>query len=300
MSAALLLFPDFALILLGVALRRWFEGSTDFWGGLERLIYYVLFPALLFMANARAQIDFAAAAPMLATGVAATVAGMAAAWLARPVFRPPAATFAGGFQCAFRFNSYLGLALIGQLHGEAGLASMSLMLGVAIPLVNVVAIWSLAHRTGHVGRELLRNPLIIGTVSGIAFSLAGLDLPPFGWEVLRRLGSGTLPLALLAVGAGLRLEGGHERRGLIAWLTAVKLVVIPAVAWALGHALQLDAVSLHSVVLFAALPPATSAYILAVRMNANAAISAVLISAGTVVAMATLPIWLMIVGATAG
>jgi predicted permease len=298
-SAALLLFPDFALILLGIALRRWFEESTDFWAGLERLIYYVLFPALLFMANARARIDFAAAAPMLASGVAATVAGMALAWLARPMFQPPAPTFAGGFQCAFRFNSYLGLALIGQLHGDAGLARMSLMLGIAIPLVNVVAIWSLARRTGNIGRELVRNPLIIGTMSGIAFSMAGLDLPASGWEILRRLGSATLPLALLAVGAALRLESGHGRRGLIAWWTTVKLVAIPAVAWLAGAWFQLDPVSLHCVVLFAALPPATSAYILAVRMQADAAISAVIISVGTVAAMATLPVWLMLIGATA-
>lgn len=300
MSAAFLLFPDFALILLGIVLRRWFEASTDFWAGLERLIYYVLFPALLFLANARARIDFAAAAPMLATGVAATVAGMAAAWLARPMFDPPQPTFAGGFQCAFRFNSYLGLALIGQLHGETGLARMSLMLGIAIPLVNVVAIWSLARRTGNLAREMARNPLIIGTVSGIAFSLAGLELPEFGWEILRRLGSATLPLALLAVGAGLRLPGSHEHRSLIAWWTAVKLAAIPAAAWALGRALALDAVALHTVVLFAALPPATSAYILAVHMQADAAISAVLISAGTLAAMATLPVWLVLIGATTG
>jgi len=298
-SAALLLLPDFALILLGIGLRRWFEPSTDFWAGLERLIYYVLFPALLFMANARARIDFSAAAPMLTSGVAATVAGMALAWLARPMFQPPAATFAGGFQCAFRFNSYLGLALIGQLHGDAGLARMSLMLGIAIPLVNVVAIWSLAHRTGNIAREMAANPLIIGTLSGIAFSMAGLDLPAFGWEILRRLGSATLPLALLAVGAGLRIESGHGRHALIAWWAAVKLVAIPAVAWLAGTWLRLDAVSLHCVVLFAALPPATSAYILAVRMQADAAISAVVISAGTLGAMATLPVWLMLIGATA-
>lgn len=298
MSAALLLLPDFALILLGVALRRWFEGSTDFWGGLERLIYYALFPALLFMANARAHIDFRAAAPMLASGIAATVAGMAVAWLARPLFRPPAPTFAGGFQCAFRFNSYLGLALIGQLHGETGLARMSLMLGVAIPLVNIVSIWSLAHRTGSIAREIARNPLIIGTVSGIAFSLAGLDLPEFGWDILRRLGSATLPLALLAVGAGLRLQGGQGHRGLTAWWTAVKLLAVPAAAWLIGRALALDALALHVAVLFAALPPATSAYILAVRMGADAAIAAVLISAGTVAAMVTLPLWLLVIGAT--
>ena len=296
MSIALLLVPDFALILFGVALRRWFDRSVEFWGGLERLIYYVLFPALLFAANARTRIDFAAAAPMLLTGLGAVAVGIALAALARPLFRPPSPTFGGGFQCAFRFNSYVGLALIGQLHGQPGLAAMSLMLGVAIPVVNVVAVWSLAHRTGNLVRELARNPLILGTLSGIAFSVAGLDLPAPGWEILKRLGTATLPLALLAVGAGLRLEGSPRQTGLVAWWTVVKLAAMPAAAWLLGGALGLDALALHTVVLFAALPPATSAYILAVRMNADAQIAAVMISAGTLIGMATLPLWLIAIG----
>jgi len=296
-STASLLLPDFALIVLGIALRKWFESGPHFWGGLERLIYYVLFPALLFTANARAHIDFAATAPMLATGIVAVVAGMVLGWLARPLFEPPAATFAGGFQCAFRFNSYLGLALIGQLHGDAGLARMSLLLGIAIPIVNVVAVWSLAHRTGNIGRELVRNPLIVGTVTGIAFSLAGLDLPAFGWEVLKRLGNATLPLAVLAVGAGLQLDSMTGRRELIAWWNGVKVVAMPACAWLVARALELDRLSTHTVVLFAALPPATSAYILAVRMKADAAIAAAVISAGTLAAMVTLPVWLAVIGA---
>ena len=295
-SIALLLVPDFSLILFGVALRRWFDRSLDFWGGLERLIYYVMFPALLFAANARTRIDFAAAAPMLLAGLGAVLVGIVLAALARPLFHPSAATFGGGFQCAFRFNSYVGLALIGQLHGQPGLAAMSLMLGVAIPVVNVVAVWSLAHRTGHLGRELARNPLILGTLSGIAFSLAGLDLPDAGWEVLKRLGTATLPLALLAVGAGLRLERSRGDTALVVWWTIVKLAAMPAAAWLLGRILDLEPLALHTVVLFAALPPATSAYILAVRMNADAQIAAVMISAGTLIGMVSLPLWLIAIG----
>lgn len=296
MSIALLLLPDFAIILFGLALSRWFEHSKAFWAGTERLIYYVLFPALLFTSNARAHIDFSAAMPMLAAGVGATIAGMLLGWLGKPLFKPDAGTFAAGFQCAFRFNTYIGLALISRLHGEAGLAPMSLLFGVAIPIVNVVAVWSLAHSSANVFRELAKNPLIIATVGGILFSLLGFNLPDAGWQVLGRLGGASLPLALLAVGAALKPGGFGEHRGLIAWWLMVKLVAVPACAYAIGVALMLDPLPLHCAVLFAALPPATSAYILAVRMGAKAGIAATVISIGTLAGMLTLPLWLAAIG----
>jgi predicted permease len=295
-TVALLLLPDFALILIGLALKRWFEANASVWSGIERLIYYVLFPALLFTSNARAHIDFIAAAPMLMTGVGATVAGMLFAALAKPLFKPDARSFAAGFQCAFRFNTYIGLALISRLHGDAGVAAMSLILGVVVPIVNVVAVWSLAHDTGNVRRELARNPLIISTLGGIAFSLLGLNLPDAGWQILARLGSISVPLGLLAVGAALQLKGVGSRPALIGWWIVVKLVLVPACAYAIGMTLHLDALSMHCVVLFAALPAATSAYILAVRMGADGKIVAAIISISTLAAMLTLPLWLALVG----
>jgi malonate transporter len=296
-SIVLLLLPDFALILLGLTLRRWFESSDALWSGIERLIYYVLFPALLFASTARARFAIEVAGPMLAAGLGATVAGMLLGWLARPLFTPAPKTFAGGFQCAFRFNTYIGLAVIGRLHGDAGLASMSLLLGVAIPLVNIVAVWSLSHRSGNILSELARNPLIIATVGGTAFGALGLDLPGFGWELLRRLGAASLPLALLAVGAALKLGGFGENRGLISWWVGVKLIAVPACAFAIGLALQMEPLSLHTAVVFAALPAATSAYILAARMGGDGKIAAGVISAGTLAAMLSLPLWLAIIGA---
>jgi malonate transporter len=299
-SIALLLLPDFATILFGLALKRWFESGEKVWTGIERLIYYVLFPILLFTSNARAQIDFKAAAPMLLAGVGATVAGMLVGALARPLFNPDPRAFAAGYQCAFRFNTYIGLALISRLHGDAGVAAMSLLLGVVVPIANVVAVWSLAHSSGNVWRELARNPLIIATLSGIAFSLLGLNLPEAGWQLLARLGGVSLPLGLLAVGAALQLRGAGAHRSLITWCVAVKLIVVPACAYALAMALHLDTLSLHAVVLFGALPAATSAYILAVRMGGDGKVVAAIISLSTLAAMFTLPVWLSIAGTGGG
>ena len=104
MSLAFLLIPDFALILFGFLLNRITDWGRDFWGGLEKLIYYVLFPALLFNSIARTRIDFNAAAPALETAAITVLAGMALAWCARYLFKPEEKVFASGFQTAFRFN----------------------------------------------------------------------------------------------------------------------------------------------------------------------------------------------------
>ena len=85
--------------------------GDHFWSGLEKLVYFVLFPALLFYAIARTRIDFAAAAPFVLSGVAAMGGGMLLGLLARPLFGPRPMVFASQFQCAYRFNSYIGLAV---------------------------------------------------------------------------------------------------------------------------------------------------------------------------------------------
>jgi predicted permease len=67
------------------------------------------------------------------------------------------------FQCAYRFNSYIALAVAGMLFGSPGIATMGLIVGAAVPVVNLVSVWMLA-RHGEVGllREVARNPLIWG------------------------------------------------------------------------------------------------------------------------------------------
>src|SRR5437762_8383847 len=110
MHPSLLLVPDFATILLGAGLRRWLPLSDEFWTGMEKLIYYVLFPTLLFSVLTKTKMDLATATPLVLTGLSATLAGMLLALPAARLFTRAPMAFASRFQCAFRFNSYIGVA----------------------------------------------------------------------------------------------------------------------------------------------------------------------------------------------
>ena len=292
LNTVLLLLPDFSLILLGMLIRRWMTFGENFWAGLEKLVYFILFPALLINSLVKAKLDLLSAFPLLATAFVAIVAGMLLGLLPRWFSKVPALTFASMYQCAFRYNSYIGLAVVSMLFGQSGVATLGIIIGTAVPLVNVVAIGMLA-RHGQLGlwREVLRNPLIWATIIGLSLNLVGHVPPAPVLAFLGRLAEASIALGLLAVGAALKMGGASGVKGLAAWLIVVKLLFLPLVAAFVGPLLGLSGLYYQVAVLFAALPTASSAYILAVRMGGDGKSVAWLISASTLVSMLTLTLW---------
>ena len=292
MNTVLLLLPDFSLILLGILIRRWMTFGENFWAGLEKLVYFILFPALLINSLVKAKLDLLSAFPLLATAYVAIVAGMLLGLMPRMFSKVPALTFASMYQCAFRYNSYIGLAVVSMLFGQSGVATLGIIIGTAVPLVNVVAIGMLA-RHGQLGlwREVLRNPLIWATIIGLSLNLVGYVPPAPVLAFLGRLAEASIALGLLAVGAALQMGGAAGVKGLAAWLIVVKLLLLPLVAVFVGPLLGLSGLYYQVAVLFAALPTASSAYILAVRMGGDGKSVAWLISASTLASMLTLTLW---------
>jgi len=292
MATALLLLPDFALILLGTALRRWMHLGDHFWSGVEKLVYFILFPALLINAIVRTRLDLAAAGPLLATAGVTLGCGMVLSWLPRRLVDLPPLAFASLFQCGFRFNSYIALAVAGMLNGPAGIATMGLLVGAAVPLVNLIAVGVLArHGDARLFQEIARNPLIWGTATGFLLNLLGFVPPPPLQAFLGRLADASIALGLITVGAALRIHGSQGAGALSLWLLAVKLLVLPLLAAAMARYVGLVGLNFQSVVLFAAMPTASSAYILAMRMGGDGRKVAWLISASTLGSMLTLPLW---------
>lgn len=295
MSTALLLLPDFSLILLGLFLRRHFTLGEHFWAGAEKLVYFILFPALLVNAILKTPFQPSAAAPLLFAALGAMLCGMALAALAKPLFALKPLSFASVFQCGYRFNSYIGLAAAGLLYGTPGVAAIGIIVGLAVPLANFSAVWMLArHGEARLWREVLRNPLIWATLLGLLLNVAGFVPPKPLATLLGRLADASIALGLLAVGAALRLQGSSESKGVLGaslYLCAVKLIAMPLCAYLIGRWLQLDALYLGAAVLFAALPAASSAYILTARMGGDGKSVAWLISATTLLSMLTLPFW---------
>ena len=290
MPDLLILLPDFALIVLGYAICRHTALDRPVWDGAERLVYYLLFPVLLFQAIVRSPID--AASLLQVGGVGLTIAGVGIG-LAFALGRLPGVDpllHASGAQTAFRFNSYVALALAERLAGAQGVAWQALLAALCVPVCNVAAVWPLARQGGQgYLRELLRNPLIISTLAGLLANLAGLRLPDPLATTLSRIGAAALPLGLMAVGAGLRFGALRQGPRLAAGLMAIRHLVLPAVAIPLVIALRLPPTMQAVLVAFSALPTASSAYVLAARMGGNGAYVAGLVTVSTLLSMAGLP-----------
>lgn len=293
MDIALVILPDFLLIVIGLVLARRFGYERSFWEGLEKLVYYVLFPALLFRSLATGTLDFATAGPMIVVALSFTAAGMLLSALAGPLFKPDPKTAAACFQCGFRFNTYIGLALAASLYGKEGVALLAVVLGAMIPLANFGAVAALARHGGHnFWLELAKNPLIVGTLAGFAWNFAGFPLPGAADHTLQLLAQAALPAGLLSVGAALRIEPGHGPWPAHAWWLGVKLVALPLIAWGLAQAMGLSGMPLALLVFTAALPTASSAYVLAVRMVGDGRAVATQITVGTLASMLTIPFWI--------
>ena len=293
MSDALLLLPDIVLIAAGALLCHFTALKRPLWDAVERLVYLVLFPALLFGSIVRNPLALTTAAPLALTALLIAALGIALALALRAWPGVDAGLHASGAQTAFRFNTYIALAMAERLAGGPGLAWMALLVAVSVPVVNVAAVWPLARQGGQgYCRELMQNPLILAAALGLSFNMLGLQLPTLAQTTLARLGSAALPLGLLAVGAGLQMGALRLAPGLAAALLAIRHAVLPAAALVLALATNLGSAQQSVLIAFAALPTASSAYVLAVRMGGHGPYTAGLVTVSTVLGMATLPLWL--------
>ena len=298
MAHALLLVPDFLLILCGFVLCRWTALDRSVWDGVERLVYYLLFPVLLFNSILKSPLQPGATLGLAAAGVTVIATGVLLAYALRWLPGVDAQLHASGAQTAFRFNSFIALALAERLAGPQGLAWVALLIALCVPLCNVAAVWPLARHGGHgYLREIVRNPLILATAAGFAANLAGLQFPDALAAALQRNGLAALPLGLMAVGAGLKLGGLKDAPVLAAALLGIRHALLPLLAIGLCLWLALPDAQRLVLVAFAALPTAPSAYVLAVRMGGHGAFVAGLVTVSTLLCALSLPLWLAVLAA---
>ncbi len=294
MNFAQLLFPDFSLILCGYLVCRYTPLNRTVWEQVEALVYFLFFPVLLFHAIVKSPLDISAASGLIGAGWALGLTGIALAyslpfwpWLGRHV---PARDHAASTQVAFRFNSFIGLALAERMAGPQGLLLIAVLIGVCVPLFNVAAVWPMA-RQGQQGfvRALLRNPLIIGTAAGLAANLLGLRIPDWLEPTISRMGGASLALGLMAAGAGMQFGALGRAKALAVALLAIRHLLLPLAALGLARLFGLDPVQTTVLLAFSALPTASSAYVLAARMGYDGAYVAALVTLSTLLGMLSLP-----------
>ena len=142
------LLPVFLLIALGLVLKHSLMPLDTQWHGLERLTYYVLFPALLIQTLVKADLS---RVPVAGVGGALLLAALIVSLLClalRPLlarFAVDGPAFTSVFQGATRWQTYVALGVSSSLYGAAGLALASVAMVAIIPMVNVFSVAVLAH-----------------------------------------------------------------------------------------------------------------------------------------------------------
>ncbi len=291
---AQLLFPDFSLIFCGFLVCRYTALNRTVWAQVDALVYFLLFPVLLFHSIIKSPLDLHAASSLIAAGWTLGLSGIALAyalpylpWLRRHIAQRD---HAGSAQIAFRFNSFVGLALAERMAGPQGIQLIAVLIGVCVPLFNVAAVWPMArHAEKGFLRELVRNPLIVATASGLAANLAGLSIPTWLEPTLSRLGASSLALGLMAAGAGMQFGALARAKVLAVAVLSIRHLLLPLVALVVTHVYGLSTVQATVLFAFSALPTASSSYVLAARMGYDGAYVAGLVTLSTLLGMVSLP-----------
>jgi malonate transporter and related proteins len=291
---AQLLFPDFSLILCGYLVCRHTALNRTVWEQVETLVYYFLFPVLLFHSIVKSPLDLTAASSLIGAGLCLGLAGIALAyaipWLPFIGRHIDARQHAASAQVAFRFNSFIGLALADRLAGPQGLLLIAVLIGFCVPLFNVGAVWPMArHAQRSFARELVRNPLIIATICGLTANLLGLTIPVWLDPTLSRIGAASIALGLMAAGAGLQFGTLTQAKTLAVAILTIRHFILPLIALWLSHIFGLSPVQRTILLAFSALPTASSAYVLAARMGYDGAYVAGLVTLSTLLGMLSLP-----------
>lgn len=299
------LVPVFLVILVGYGLTRFRFAEPDDWRQIERIVYYVLFPALIASSIAKADLSGLPVIPFASTLILTVL--LAAGLLsvlrrsvgARLGLEGPA--YSSVYQGSLRWNGFVALAAVAVVFGDKGVAVAALAIAIMVPMLNVLSVIALTRHAGkeipniaNILKNVARNPLIIACLTGIALNVTGIGLPePFG-TTASLLGRAALTLGLLAVGAGLDLKAAADNRVLVTLACSIKLILIPIVIAVLSTLFGIEGFIRDVLILCGTVPTASSAYVLARQLGGDHALMAAIITGATMAAIVTMPLMLFL------
>lgn len=302
LSTIAAILPVFMTIFLGVWLKsRDFPGH-GFWAPAERLTYFVLFPALIVVTLAKAELAGLTVMPMALAVVATQVLVAAVLVLLQDRLHVDGPGLTSLIQGGVRMNTYVCLAMSAAVWGSAGITVAAIVIAVMVPAANTICVVALA-RYGRAAeptvtgilKSLARNPLIVAALAGIALNGTGIHLPPILGPFLEILGRAALPLGLIAVGAALDFHATRASARVIAQNAGTKLFLTPLLGAVVLSIFGVEGLTAAVPILFLASPTATSSYILARQLGGDATLMAGIITTQTAASLITLPIVLTLI-----
>ena len=295
-----LTIPFFGVIALGAFSRAIGFFDADMGLKLARFAFYFILPPFLFLSIIAAPIEDLFNLQFLIRYEIATMAmllltGIASAYLfgfkgvQRGLY---------GLNAAYPNVGYIGVPLCIMAFGNEAILPLAMILSVdTIILLVCTAVFVSTGKDGafldslaHVAKQLLRNPLILSAIFGIAWAYSGLPVPQLAERFMTMLAGGAAPAALFAL--GITLYGSDLKRAYveISLVTILKLFIHPLLVAALFIGTPgMDKIWVQTAILSAALPIAANVFAMSQYYQTYSERTAGAIMLSTILASITTP-----------
>lgn len=293
--------PVFAMLFLGVGLKRLGWIDACFIDTASTLVFKGTMPVMLFLAILHADLNTALQPALLGYFLLATVLGFLLAW-SWAILRIPREERGVYTQGAFRGNNgIVGLALATSIYGDYGLSLGGILSGVVILSYNslsaiILAIYSPQAKADvwSIGKSILRNPLILGVLAAIPFAYWQVKLPAWLLTSGDYFASMTLPLALICIGGTLSLASLRASSGLAIGASLMKMIWLPVLGTAGAYFCGFRNAELAILFLYFASPTAAASYVMARAAGGNHELAAAIIVITTLLAVVTTNLGLLV------
>lgn len=301
LDISLTLLPIFALLVLGNLLRRNGFPGGDFWGMADKMVYWVLFPALLFHNTSIVELDPVLFGDFAIVLLSAVVGAGGFSLLSSKIMGHSGPVAGSVFQGAARHNTFIAFAVAEALIGPEALAIAAVATSVLVAPTNLLCVTTLvslkrSEEDGplakRLAKEIFKNPLLIAIAAGLSLNAAGIGAIPVIDGAAKILSSASLPVALLCVGAGLRIK--HIKVALDSVIISIvgKLVIFPIIVVACIYYLNLTGDAAFVLIIYGAIPTSVTAHALARQLGGDAPLMAGIITVQTLIAVISMPLML--------
>jgi len=296
------IFPVFALIVLGYLLKKFDLTNDEYLKTSDRLVYFIFFPALLFWkigGSSSIAIDWL----FCGTAISAIIVIYLLSSITLKVFKVPDFQAGSFSQSCYRFNTYIGMAIIMNALGDEGVKHFGILIGFAIPLINFMAVSTLIWFSGRdfnvtqririTVKAIVSNPLILACIAGILYARSVNYFPVFIDNALSLTTFITLPLALLSIGGSLTIKDFkvHFKLSLVA--SVFKLALLPITGYVFMKELNVPLIPFKVGMIFFTLPTSTAIYVLSSQLNSDTRLASASIVLSTIFSFFSLSIILL-------
>lgn len=298
------LFPVFALLFFGHLLKRFGFTHAVFLKTADKLIYFIFFPAMLFWKIGATASERIGDAGLYKAAVCAVASVYILSSLYIKIFKVPAYQAGSFSQSCYRFNTYIGMAVVINALGEDGIRYFGILIGLIIPIINIFAVTTLSwyaekkvallQRVLLTVKALVSNPLIIACFAGMLYSKMIGAFPVFIDSTFRLASSITLPLALLSIGGALTTASikSYFKLSLVACL--FKLVILPAAGYYFLSVFDVTGVAFKAGMIYFTLPTSTALYILSSQLSSDTQLASSAIALSTMLSFISLSVAMLI------